>query len=148
MPASVRTVQAAGRQGKEPYLAIDDAQGLLALIQFCAIELHPNDARADRPDRPDRLVFDLDPAEDLPFAAAVQAANALKDRLRQLGLESLPRTTGGEGLRLGMPIERGHDWAEAKAFAGGIARAMHADSPGCFTAVLSKAARKGRIFVD
>ena len=66
----------------------------------------------------------------------------------QLGLASLPRTTGGKGLHLVVPIERRHDWAEAKAFAGGIARAMQADSPDRYTAVLSKAARKGRIFVD
>ena len=120
----------------------------MALIQFGAIELHPNGARADRPDRPDRLVFDLDPAEGLPFAAVIGAAHELKDRLQQLGLESFPRTTGGKGLHLVVPIERRHDWVEAKSFAGGIARAMQADSPERYTAVVSKAARQGRIFVD
>jgi bifunctional non-homologous end joining protein LigD len=148
MPPSVRSVQAARGDGKEPYLAIDDAPGLMALIQFGAIELHPNGARADRPDRPDRLVFDLDPAEDLPFAAVVGAAHELRDQLQQLGLESFPRTTGGKGLHLVVPIERRHDWAEVKVFAGGVARAMQADSPDRYTAVLSKASRKGRIFVD
>ena len=148
MPAAIRTVPGAGRDGKQPFLAIDDAQGLLALIQFGAIELHPNGARADRPERPDRLVFDLDPAEGLPFARVVAAAHELRERLRQLGLESFPRTTGGKGLHLVVPIERRHDWPEAKAFAGGLARAMQADSPDRYTAVLAKAARAGRIFVD
>ena len=78
----------------------------------------------------------------------VGAAHELKDRLQQLRLESFPRTTGGKGLHLVVPIERRHDWAEAKAVAGGIARAMQADSPERYTAVLSKAAHKGRIFVD
>ena len=138
----------AGRDGKQPFLAIDDAGGLLALVQFGAIELHPNGARADRPERPDRLVFDLDPAEGLPFTRVIEAAHELRARLRQLGLESFPRTTGGKGLHLVVPIERRHDWPEAKAFAAGLARAMQADSPRRYTAVLAKAARPGRIFID
>jgi bifunctional non-homologous end joining protein LigD len=148
MPPSVRTVQAAGRDGKEPYLAIDDADGLLALVQFGAIELHPSGARADRPDRPDRLVFDLDPDEGLPFTQVIAAAHELRERLEALGLTSLPRTTGGKGLHLVVPIERRHAWNEAKAFAGGLARAMAADSPHRYTATLAKAARRGRIFID
>jgi hypothetical protein len=83
MPASVRAAQAAGRDGKEPYLAIDDASGLLALIRLGAIELHPNGARADR------LVFDLDSVEGLPFARVVAAARELRERLQQLGLASI-----------------------------------------------------------
>jgi PhoD-like phosphatase, N-terminal domain len=84
----------------------------------------------------------------LRFAfAVVGAAHELGGRLQQLGLESFPRTTGGKGLHLVVPTERRHDWVEAKAFAGGIARAMQADSPERYTAVLSKAARRGRIFV-
>ena len=93
-------------------------------------------------------MFDFDPAEGLPFARVVEAAHELRERLRQAGLESFPRTTGGKGLHLVVPIERRHDWPEAKAFAGGVARAMQADSPKRYTAVPAKAARKGRIFVD
>jgi bifunctional non-homologous end joining protein LigD len=148
MPPSVRTVQAAGRDGKEPYLAIDDAAGLLALVQFGAIELHPSGARADRPDRPDRLVLDLDPDQGLPFAQVVAAAHELRERLQALGLTSFPRTTGGKGLHLVVPLERRHGWSEAKAFAGGIARSIAADSPHRYTASLAKAARRGRIFID
>jgi bifunctional non-homologous end joining protein LigD len=145
MPPSVRTAQGAGRDGKEPYLAIGDAAGLLALVQFGAIELHPGGARADRPDR---LVFDLHPAEELPFRQVVAAAQELRERLQALGLTSFPRTTGGKGLHLVVPIERRHDRREAKAFAGGLARAMAGDSPDRYIATLTKALRRGRILSE
>jgi hypothetical protein len=79
-------VPGAGRDGKQPFLAIDNAGGLLALIQVDVIELHPNGGRADRAECPDQLVFDLDPAECQPFARGVEAAHELKKRLQQVGL--------------------------------------------------------------
>ena len=97
---------------------------------------------------PDRLVFDLGPAEDVPFKQVVAAAHELRERLQALGLTSFPRTTGGKGLHRMVPIERRHDWSDAKAFAGGIGRAMSTDSPGRYTASLVKAACRGRIFID
>lgn len=97
---------------------------------------------------PDRLVFDLDPAEDVPFKQVIAAAHELRERLQALGLTSFPRTTGGKGLHRMVPIERRHDWSEAKAFASGIGRALATDSPGLYTASLVKAAYRGRIFID
>jgi bifunctional non-homologous end joining protein LigD len=148
MPKSVRSIPSGEDGRKLPFFAVDDPEGLLALVQFGAVELHPNGARADRPDRPDRLVFDLDPGEGVSWAGVIAAAHEVKERLAALGLVSFPRTTGGKGLHLVVPLERRHGWPEAKAFAGGLARAMQADSPDRYTAVLSKAARAGRILVD
>ncbi len=148
MPKSVRPVTAQGSDGPEEYFAIDDLEGLLALVQFGTIELHPWGVRTDRLDRPDRLVFDLDPAEGLPWAKVVAAALDLRARLKGLGLEGFARTTGGKGLHVVVPIERRHGWPAAKRFAAALARAMAADSPGLYTAKLAKAARKGRIFID
>ena len=141
MPASIRAVEGPGRAGKAPYLAIDDAEGLLALIQFGAIELHANGARADRPDRPDRLVFDLDPGRGGLGARGRGRARAAASACGAGAGELPASTTGGKGLHLVVPLERRHGWPEAKAFAGGLARAMQADSPGRYTAVLAKAAR-------
>lgn len=148
MPKAVRPVLARGSEGEEEYFAVDDLEGLLALVQFGAIELHPWGVRADRLDRPDRLVFDLDPADGLAWDRVTAAALELRDRLAALGLESWPRTTGGKGLHVVVPIERRHGWPAAKRFAAGIAKAMAAESPDRYTAKLAKAARNGRIFID
>ncbi|HEX6011807.1 MAG TPA: DNA ligase D, partial [Geminicoccaceae bacterium] len=104
MPPAIRPVPIRGGKAREDYFAVDDAEGLLALVHFGAVELHPWGARADRPDRPDRLVFDLDPAEGLGWARVVEAAHELRQRLRALRLESFARTTGGKGLHLVVPI--------------------------------------------
>ncbi len=148
MPKSVRPVAAPGKAEAEAYFAIDDREGLLALVQFGAIELHPWGVRIDRLDRPDRLVFDLDPAEGLAWPQVVAAAGELRERLTALGLESFARTTGGKGLHLVVPIERRHGWPAAKRFAASLARSMAADSPQRYTAKLAKVARRGRIFID
>jgi bifunctional non-homologous end joining protein LigD len=148
MPPAIRPVPTPEGKAREDYFAIDDADGLLALVQFGAVELHPWGARADRPDRPDRLVFDLDPAEGLGWPKVVEAAHELRQRLLALRLRSFPRTTGGKGLHLVVPIERRDGWPAAKAFAAGLARAMAEDSPARYTANLAKAARRGRVFVD
>jgi bifunctional non-homologous end joining protein LigD len=148
MPPAIRPAPISGGKARKDYFAIEDAEGLLALVQFGAVELHPWGARADRPDRPDRLVFDLDPAEGLPWSRVVDAAHELRERLRALRLESFARTTGGKGLHLVVPIERRHGWPAAKAFAAGLARAMAKDSPARYTANLAKAGRRGWVFVD
>ena len=148
MPESVREVKVKGRRGHEPYLAIDDLDGLLALVQFGAVELHPWGSRADRPDRPDRLIFDLDPAEDVAWARVLDAARELRDRLADTKLRSFVKTTGGKGLHVVVPIDRRYDWPTVKRFSSDLAHAMAEDSPKAYTATLSKAARKGRIFID
>ena len=148
MPNSVRPVTVAGKSEPEAYFAVDDAEGLLALVQFGAIELHPWGVRADRLDRPDRLVFDLDPAPGLPWPKVVAAAHELRERLAAQDLVSFPRTTGGKGLHLVVPIERRHGWPAAKRFAAALARRMAADSPERYTAKLAKAARRDRLFID
>jgi bifunctional non-homologous end joining protein LigD len=147
MPPSVREVAATDKEG-EPYLAIDGLEGLIALVQFGAAELHPWGSRADRSDRPDRLVFDLDPAEDVGWPQVIEAAHELRARLEALGLQSFAKTTGGKGLHLVVPIERRQGWDAGKAFAASLARTLAADAPRRFTATLSKAARRGRIFID
>jgi bifunctional non-homologous end joining protein LigD len=149
MPDTIRPVMAQrGARDPEPYFAVDTLEGLIALVQFGGVELHPWGCRADRPDRPDRLVFDLDPAPDLPWPRVIEAAHDLRQRLAALKLQCFPKTTGGKGLHLVVPIDRRHEWSAAKAFAADLARKMAAESPRLYTATLAKSARRGRIFID
>ncbi|WGF89220.1 DNA ligase D [Marinivivus vitaminiproducens] len=149
MPKSVRPITVQGKDGKaEEYFTVGTAEGVLALVQFNAIELHPWGAHADKPETPDRLIFDLDPDEGLGWDRVIEAALEMRRRLADARLESFVKTTGGKGLHVVAPIERRHSWNEAKAFASGLAHAMAEDSPKRFTATLSKQSRKGRLFVD
>lgn len=132
----------------EPYLYIEDAAGLVAMVQMGTLEIHPWGVTVERPDRPDRIVFDLDPDEGLGFADVVRATLEVRDRLSSLGLESFVKTTGGKGLHIVLPIEPVSEWRAAKAFAKSFSEAMAADSPERYLTKISKAERAGRIFID
>lgn len=134
--------------GSEPYLYVDDAQGVLELVQMNALEFHPWGSRVDDPERPDRLVFDLDPAPGIGWRDLVAAAKDVRARVGKHGLESFPRLSGGKGLHVVVPIRVGPDWAEAKAFCETIADEMASEDPSRYLAHASKTDRKGRIFID
>lgn len=145
-PPAIHPVQVPGYE--EPYIAIRDVEGLLALVQMGTLEIHPWGARTDQLDRPDRLIFDLDPDAGLPFEAVVYAARDMRDRLEDLGLCSWLRWTGGKGLHLVVPLVRRHGWEEVREFSRAVAEAMVRDEPKRFVATLSKEKRKGKIFID
>lgn len=144
MPAAIRRTASRGQE----LLSIRDRGGLRALAQAGTLEIHVWGATLARLETPDRLVFDLDPGEGVAFERVVAAALEVRGRLAQAGLASFARTTGGKGLHVVVPIDPGASWAEAKAFAARLARAMAADSPDRYVATLSRAKRRGRVFVD
>lgn len=146
VPAQLREVTVPGFA--EPYLYIEDVGGLIAMVQMGTLEIHPWGVRVERPDRPDRIIFDLDPDEGLGFLDVVRAATELRQRLGAIGLTSFVKTTGGKGLHVVLPIEPVTGWPAAKAFAKSFSEAMAADQPDRYLTRISKAERVGRIFID
>jgi bifunctional non-homologous end joining protein LigD len=132
----------------EPYLYIEDVSGLVAMVQMGTLEIHPWGVTVERPDMPDRIIFDLDPDEGLGFAEVVAAAIEVRERLRRIGLESFVKTTGGKGLHVVVPVEPVTEWRAAKAFAKSFSEEMAADAPERYLTRISKAERAGRIFID
>ncbi len=146
---AVHTVDVAEADGKtEPYIYVDTPEGLLNCVQMGTIEFHGWGSRVADLERPDRLVIDLDPDEELDFAVVKTAAVLVRDRLRERGLASFPLLTGGKGVHIVAPLVPAAEWPAVKAWAHAFASGLEAEMPAAFVATMSKAKRKGRIFVD
>ena len=132
----------------KPFLFIGGLPGLIALVQIGVLEIHPWGVTVDRPERPDRVIFDLDPGEGLDFEAVVAAAHDVRERLAGLGLVSFVKTTGGKGLHVVLPIAPVHEWPRVKDWARSLSEAMATDAPDRYLIRSAKAERIGRIFID
>ncbi|AWH27467.1 MULTISPECIES: DNA ligase D [Stenotrophomonas] len=145
---AVHAVPLQQKSGREDYVYIDDARGLLQLVQMNTLELHPWGATVDDPEHPDRLVFDLDPGDGVSWAQVKTGARDVRDRLLQVGLQSFVRLSGGKGVHVVVPLQPKADWEQAKAFCEAFAQAMALEQPERYVATMSKAKRSGVIFID
>ena len=134
--------------GSEDYLYVTDAAGLRSCVQMGTIEFHGWLCRSDAIEAPDRLIFDLDPDETLGFEEVISAAKHLRDTLSDLGLVSFAMLSGGKGAHVIVPLRPGHSWDAHKDFAHRYAEALALAEPERFVAKMSKAKRRGRIFID
>ncbi len=149
-PVTVGTVDVyePGEGTTAPYARIDDVSGLVGLAQMGVLEIHPWGSRADDIDKPDRIVFDLDPDEGHPWSQVAATALLLRSELDRLGLQSWLKSTGGKGLHVVVPVLRRHSWEQVRDFAHTFAESIVAIEPRAFTTSMRKADRVGKIFID
>lgn len=148
-PPELKSVAIVEKDGeKEDYFYIDSLAGLIAGTQMNVLEWHLWGAKRTSIEKPERLIFDIDPDVGLDFAAVKSAAFDLRSELAGLGLESFAMVTGGKGVHVIVPIKPRLEWPQVKEFCRGFAQKLAGEQPDRYTANLSKARRKGKLFID
>jgi bifunctional non-homologous end joining protein LigD len=132
----------------EPYITLSTAEALAGLAQMGVLEVHPWGSRNDDLEHPDRIIIDLDPDAAIPWARLAESASEVRKELKKIGLESFLKSTGGKGLHVVVPIVAEYDWTVIKQLAHAFVLKMEKEEPALYLTKMSKAARKGRIFLD
>jgi bifunctional non-homologous end joining protein LigD len=145
---AVRPIEVMEKDGKAEYISVESPEGLLSLVQFGVLEIHPWGARGANLDKPDTLTFDLDPGEGATLDQVKEAALRVRDVLGALDLETFLKASGGKGLHVVLPLRPYAGWDDAKEFCERIAKMIAAEEPEKYLAKMSKAARKGKVFID
>jgi bifunctional non-homologous end joining protein LigD len=149
LPKGIGSIDIADKKGKvESYITLNSAEALAGLAQMGVLEIHPWGSRNDYLEHPDRLVFDLDPDEELQWSEVTSAAIEVRSGLKELGLDSFVKTTGGKGLHVVAPIAPEHAWPEVKEFTRQFVIGMEKIKPQRYLSKMTKAARKGKIYLD
>jgi DNA ligase D len=149
MPATLQNVQTTNSEGeKQTFIAVTDVKAYLALAQFGAVEFHAWGTHLDHLDKPDRIVFDLDPGEGVAWRDVVNAAVHLRSELEAMGLVPFVKTSGGKGVHIVVPTTKKLGWKQAHAASARIAVELAATGPDTFVTVMGAQNRKQRIFID
>jgi bifunctional non-homologous end joining protein LigD len=146
--ATVRVTSRGAQQSRTIEVpVVNDELSLLWMANTGCIECHTWYSRVDKLERPDRIVFDLDPSDDVGFTETVEVALLVKQLLDELGLASFPKTSGAHGLHVLVPIQRRHTYDDTRRFATEVARTITGEHPGIATTEWSKAKRRG-VLID
>ncbi|KHD89016.1 MAG: hypothetical protein OM95_06050 [Bdellovibrio sp. ArHS] len=148
IPESLTPVSIKERSGTKSYFTLDSPEGLLALSQMGAFEIHVWGSRREAVEHPDLIVMDFDPGPGVSWKQVVQGAEDLKEILDGLGLKSFLKVSGGKGLHVHIPVAPIYSWDQIKSFSQTLAQEMAQRNPDLYTATLSKKARDKKIFVD
>ena len=144
----VKRLPAALDPANPPMLEIVGVEGILSVAQWNAIELHTQNAVAKSYEKPDRMVFDLDPGEGVEWPAMQEAAQIMRAFLDELGLPSFLKTSGGKGLHVVVPIKGEYGWDSVKAFSRSIVQHLAATLPDRLAFKSGPRNRIGKIFID
>ncbi|TPI36116.1 DNA ligase D [Mesorhizobium sp. B3-1-6] len=149
MPPSVAVFESSNSEGEtKTYLSVEDAKGYLALAQFGVVEFHTWGTHRSKLDKPDQIVFDLDPGEGISWREVVEAAVHIKGGLESLGLVPFAKTSGGKGIHITVPVTRKQNWKKLHQVSSAISTLLAASAPDTFTTTMGKENRKKRIFID
>ena len=147
-PESLRRVRIQEKKKVGEYLIADDIAGIIGLVQMGVLEIHTWNSTFDDVERPNRLVIDLDPGEEVTWPEVMAAARSVRAALEALDLESWVKTTGGRGLHVVAPLQPRADWSECLEFSRGLSKALERAHPDRYTTEFAKAGRKRKILVD
>lgn len=147
LPAAIDKVDVSEAKTPDYHVAIHDLAGVISMAQIGVLEIHAWNCRTDDIERPDQLIFDLDPGPDVPWKRVIEAARTLNRTLVSLRLPTFLKTSGGKGLHITIPIERNIDWDAGKSFCAAIAKSL-ADQSDLFVANMRKDLRSGKVYID
>lgn len=147
-PEQVRVVRIQEQTKVGDYMVVDDNVGLIALAQRNIVEFHTWNTTTAKVELPNRVVLDLDPGPEVSWKYVVEAARLLRDVLRDVGLDSWLKTTGGHGLHVVIPIQQEHDWSTCLEFAKSVAASLVRYDPSRYTTTFAKHGRERQILID
>src|SRR5262249_51974657 len=137
-PAAIKGITIGEGKHADHAILVNDSEGLVGLAQMGVLEIHAWGCRADDPEKPDRLIFDLDPGPGIQWGDVVESARFVRQYLERLDLASFVKTSGGKGIHIVLPIQRRTGWAEAKAFTKAVADAIVKIAPRNFVSTMAK----------
>jgi bifunctional non-homologous end joining protein LigD len=147
-PPALRRVKIQEKTKIGDYLVADDIAAVVSLVQMDVLEIHTWNTCVDKVELPNRIVFDMDPGAHVPWARVIDSARLVRKMLETVGLESFPKTTGGKGLHVVVPLVPRADWRECLDFSRALAEAIERHDPALFTTMFAKAGRERKILID